>query len=98
MVQEAPEFQSIVGFFKPIARVADWFLGCKVEVMTPEERERMNKLCAQIQIEQDRQKFTQLIKELNTLVEAKEHRLENRESCPTEAATRSPASEEGRSI
>lgn len=47
--------------------------------MTPEERERMNRLCAQIQVEQDHAKFTQLIAELNTLFEAKEHRLDERE-------------------
>ena len=44
--------------------------------MTPEERERMNRLCAQIQVEQDHNKFTQLIAELNSLFETKERRLD----------------------
>ena len=47
--------------------------------MTSEERERMNKLCAQIQVEQDHAKFTKLITALNTLFEAKEHRLDERD-------------------
>ena len=50
-----------------------------MKAMTPEERERMNKLCAQIQVEKDHAKFTQLITELNTLFEAKEHRLDERQ-------------------
>ncbi len=47
--------------------------------MTPEERERMNRLCAQIQVEQDHNKFTQLIAELNSLFETKERRLDERD-------------------
>jgi len=43
--------------------------------MTPEERERMNSLCKQIQSEKDREKFTQLVIELNNLLERKESRL-----------------------
>ena len=46
--------------------------------MTPEERERMNELCAQMQVEQDRWKFGQLLAELNNLLERKENRLEPR--------------------
>ena len=63
----------------PLRSGSDWLFVCKVKAMTPEERERMNRLCAQIQVEQDHAKFTQLIAELNTLFEAKEHRLDERE-------------------
>ena len=48
--------------------------------MSPEERERVNKFCAQVQVEQDRQRFTELINELNRILERKEQRLEERES------------------
>jgi hypothetical protein len=44
--------------------------------MRPEERERMYQLCAMIEKEQDRERFLQLIRELNDLLERKEHRLE----------------------
>jgi hypothetical protein len=47
--------------------------------MTPEEREHMNKLCAQIQVERDPRKFTTLIRDLNELLEKKERRLEERD-------------------
>ena len=43
--------------------------------MTPEERERMNSLCKQIQNEKDHEKFTQLVIELNNLLERKESGL-----------------------
>lgn len=43
--------------------------------MTSEEREKMNKLCRQIQEEKDPNKFTELIRELNELLEKKEIRL-----------------------
>jgi hypothetical protein len=43
--------------------------------MTAEEKERMNFLCKQIQVEQDETKFTELVSELNELLETKEHRL-----------------------
>jgi len=43
--------------------------------MTPEEIERMNFLCKRIQEEQDQQKFSELVSELNTLLEAKERKL-----------------------
>jgi hypothetical protein len=51
----------------------------KTNVMSPEERERVNKVCAQIQVEQDRQRFNELITELNTILERKGQRLEERE-------------------
>ena len=43
--------------------------------MTPEEREKMNELCKSIQQEQDPDKFSRLIEQLNALVESKEDRL-----------------------
>lgn len=46
--------------------------------MTPEERERMNVLCQRIAVEQDRDKFTHLVKELNDLLTLKDHRLEEK--------------------
>ena len=39
--------------------------------MTSEEQEHMMKLCKQIQVEQDQQKFTQLIQELTALLDGK---------------------------
>jgi hypothetical protein len=47
--------------------------------MTPEESERMNSLCSRIQEEKDLDKFAALLRELNSLVERKEHRLEQRD-------------------
>lgn len=44
--------------------------------MKPEERERMYKLCAMIENEQNRERFLVLIQELNELLERKEQRLE----------------------
>jgi hypothetical protein len=44
--------------------------------MTPEERERMNGLCRQIQIEKDQRKFSALIEELKQLLAKKNERLE----------------------
>lgn len=43
--------------------------------MTPEERQRMYQLCAMIETEKDRNRFLQLIEELNQLLEREEHRL-----------------------
>jgi len=45
--------------------------------MTPEERERMNQLCERIQNEQNPQRFTKLVEQLNKLLETKEKRLES---------------------
>lgn len=47
--------------------------------MTPDERERMAVLCQRIATEQDRDTFTQLVKELNNLLSLKDHRLEDRQ-------------------
>jgi hypothetical protein len=44
--------------------------------MTPEERERMNELCRQIQDEKGQKKFSALIEELNQLLANKDERLE----------------------
>jgi hypothetical protein len=46
--------------------------------MTPDERERMYRLCALIEVEKDHHRFLQLIEELNDLLERKEHRLEEK--------------------
>lgn len=51
--------------------------------MTPDEKELMNKLCSQIAVEKDRQKFTHLVDELDKLLERKEHRLEQRAESPS---------------
>jgi hypothetical protein len=45
--------------------------------MSPEERERMYELCAQIEKEKDHHKFLLLINELNELLERKEQRLDD---------------------
>ena len=45
--------------------------------MTPDERERMAILCQKIAVEQNRVKFTELVDELNKLLEQKEARLKN---------------------
>lgn len=44
--------------------------------MTPDERERMQLLCEQIAKEEDSEKFTKLVQELNDLLEHKVRRLE----------------------
>ncbi len=43
--------------------------------MTPEEKERMNELCRQIQVEKDPQKFTELVSQLSALLDRKSERL-----------------------
>ena len=43
--------------------------------MTPEERTKMEELIRLIQDEKDHTKFTELISQLNTLLERKERRL-----------------------
>jgi hypothetical protein len=42
--------------------------------MTPEEKEQMDALWRQIQIEKDQQKFNQLVHELNELLARKDNR------------------------
>jgi hypothetical protein len=46
--------------------------------MKPDERERMYKLCAMIEVEQDQDRFIDLIRELNELLARKERRLEDK--------------------
>lgn len=46
-----------------------------VKPMTPEEEERMNWLCKQIQTEKDQNKFSALVRELNELLAQKGFRL-----------------------
>lgn len=48
--------------------------------MTPEERIQVAALVAKINIEKDHDKFTELVRELNDLLEAKERRLDIRPS------------------
>jgi hypothetical protein len=43
--------------------------------MTPDEREQMAILCQRIAVEQDRDKFTELVDQLNELLERKVQRL-----------------------
>jgi hypothetical protein len=43
--------------------------------MTPEEREQMNKLCARIAVERDPTIFTELVRQLNELLEKRQHGL-----------------------
>ena len=43
--------------------------------MTPDEQELMERICKQIAVEKDANKFTELCHELNELLEKKEHRL-----------------------
>ena len=45
--------------------------------MTPDEVERMKALCQRIAIEKDQDKFSQLIAELNELLERKDKRLDH---------------------
>ena len=56
--------------------------------MTPEERERMNALCLQIQQEKDYNKFEALSHELNDLVARKERRFPERHSLVIHATER----------
>jgi hypothetical protein len=48
--------------------------------LTPEERERMFYLCQRIAVEKDHKIFSELVAELNELLNRKDQRLENIES------------------
>ena len=48
---------------------------CKPESMTPEERKRMNEICAQIATEEDPETFNKLLRELNKLLEQEHKRI-----------------------
>ncbi len=50
--------------------------------MTPEERDEMFALCAQIAVEKDPQKFNTLVQKLNDLLESKERRLDDASKKP----------------
>ncbi len=50
--------------------------------MTPDEQERMQVLCEQIAKEENREKFTNLVHELNELLENKVQRLDRPASPP----------------
>ncbi len=52
--------------------------------MTPEERERMNRICLRIQTEQDPKVFDQLVRELNDLLEEKHARIHPEHKKPDE--------------
>jgi hypothetical protein len=43
--------------------------------MNPDEVERMNALCKQIETEKDHKRFSKLISELNELLDGTHHRL-----------------------
>jgi hypothetical protein len=43
--------------------------------MTAEERQQLNSLCLRIQDEKDPDRFSQLVQQLNDLLQRKEHRL-----------------------
>jgi len=58
--------------------------------MTPDEREQMAILCQRIAVEQDRDKFTDLVDQLNELLEHKERRLNNPSQSHPSAAVRLP--------
>jgi hypothetical protein len=45
--------------------------------MNPEERQQMNWLCERIQLEENPHAFTNLVEQLNELLERKEKRLES---------------------
>jgi hypothetical protein len=49
-----------------------------VLLMDDEQRERMNEICAKLQVEQDQHKFTELLKQLNNLLERKGQYLEQK--------------------
>ncbi len=55
--------------------------------MTPEERERMNWLCKQIQEEKDHKTFSKLVQELDALFDKKEQRLDSDNAERNGAAT-----------
>lgn len=46
--------------------------------MTPEERERFEWLCKQVETEKDPKKFDQYVRELNDVLEAKHERIHSK--------------------
>lgn len=57
--------------------------------MTPDERERMNLLVHQIQVERNYNKLIQLVQDLNDLIAHKRRRLEPKEK-PDNAGSATP--------
>jgi hypothetical protein len=53
-----------------------------ISVMTSEEREKMNRLCLQIQVERDPKVFDRLLRELNDLLEIKQNRIAPEKNAP----------------
>jgi len=51
--------------------------------MTPEEREQMNRLCARIAVEKDQTIFTQLVRQLNDLLEKRHNSLSSEQQEPS---------------
>jgi len=45
--------------------------------MTPDEAQRMQLLCKQIEVEKSQEKFLELVKQLNNLLEGKNERLDH---------------------
>ena len=54
------------------------------------QKERWQQLCERVVVEQDPEKFMQLVEELNTLLEEKERRLDN-ERQPESASSKGAA-------
>ena len=54
--------------------------------MTPEERERMNWLCKEIQTEKDPDRFSKLVHEVDALFEEKERRFDLKQNDQQQAA------------
>lgn len=50
--------------------------------MTPDEVKTMHHLCLQIQVEQDREIFMRLVRELNALLSIKQKRIDDRQQKP----------------
>ncbi len=49
-------------------------------MMNPTDSGRIHELCSLIAVEQNREKFLDLVKELNRILEAKDERLQNERS------------------
>lgn len=45
--------------------------------MTPEEKQRLDWLCKEIQIEKDQAKFNALVREMNEIISRKKFRLDD---------------------
>jgi hypothetical protein len=46
--------------------------------MNPADSDRIQQLCSLIAVEQDRQKFLELVEELNSILSAKDRRLQDK--------------------